>query len=667
MLTLAVFVSSRKPGVIIDVMNGIGKHVDVKQLSFAGLLVTLGIVFGDLGTSPLYVMKAIIRGGNEFNELLIYGSLSCIFWTLTIQTTTKYILIALNADNKGEGGILALFALMRKKSSWAAILCMVGGAALLADGVITPAITVTSSVEGLRMFNPDIPVVAIVLVIFMILFFVQQFRTLFISNSYGPIMLLWFSMLALLGIPHILQNPDIIRAVNPEYALTFLSEYPGAFILLGAIFLCTTGAEMLYAYLGHCGKQNIRVSWIFVKVTLLLNYFGQGAWLILNGSPGENVNPFFAIMPSWFLLAGILLATTASVIASQAVISGSFTILKEAVSLNFWPKVRLINPTVHRGQVFIPFVNTYLWIACSIVVIFFKESARMEAAYGLAIAITELMTTLLLTYYLYQKGVNHRLVLLMLIVYLTVEGSFLIANLHKFNDGGWFTLLAASIFLVIMYGWYFGRKLKNRYVTFTHIERYHDLFVDLSKDETVPKAATNLVYVVKANRRDQVESKVIYSIFQKQPKRADRYWFLHINNVDEPNRFEYEVHELIPGILFRVDFHIGFKVEPRINLYFREVLEDMTSSNQIRLESSFPSLSKHSLPADFKYILIDRVMPRDYKLSAIENITLALHNISRMVGISDIRALQLDATNTIEEQVPITIDQPVAVRIKRIF
>ncbi|HEX2920213.1 MAG TPA: KUP/HAK/KT family potassium transporter [Bacteroidales bacterium] len=646
-------------------MKETGKQLDIKRLSFAGLIVTLGIVFGDLGTSPLYVMKAIVRGGSEFNELLIYGSLSCIFWTLTLQTTTKYILIALNADNKGEGGIMALFALMKRKTTWAAILCMVGGSALLADGVITPAITVTTSVEGLKLFNPDIPVVLIVLLIFVVLFFIQQFGTHVVGSSYGPIMLIWFSMLAILGIPHILEHPGIFKALNPEYAYKLLKEYPGGFVLLGAVFLCTTGAEALYADLGHCGKKNIRVSWLFVKTALILNYFGQGAWLMSGGYPGD-VNPFFAIMPKWFLLPGIFLATAASIIASQAIISGSFTIIKEAVSLNFWPKVRVLNPTLNKGQVFIPFVNGYLWIACSIVVIFFRESANMEAAYGLAITVTELMTTLLLTYYLYLKGVNHRLVLIMLLVYLTVESSFLIANLHKFKDGGWFTLLAASIFFVIMYGWYFGRKLKNRYVTFTNLERFHDLFKDLSKDESVPKAATNLVYIIRANRRDQVESKVIYSIFQKQPKRADTYWFLHIDNVDEPNRFEYEVHELIPGILFRVDFHIGFKIEPKINLYFREVLEDLTASGKIHLESKFPSLRKHLLPADFKYILIDRLMPRDYKLSAVENMTLALHNISRMVGISDIKALQLDASNTIEEQVPITIDQPVTVRIKRI-
>ncbi|HPT21455.1 MAG TPA: KUP/HAK/KT family potassium transporter [Bacteroidales bacterium] len=647
-------------------MEGTGKKFDIKKLSLAGVLVTLGIVFGDLGTSPLYVMKAIVRGGSEFNELLIYGSLSCIFWTLTLQTTTKYIIIALQADNNGEGGIMALFALIKNKSSWAALLAMIGGAALLADGVITPAITVTSSIEGLKMYNPEIPVVLIVLLIFGVLFYIQQYGTHLIGSSYGPIMVIWFLMLGTLGFSKLILDPDILRAVNPVYAFRFLSEYPGGFIMLGAVFLCTTGAEALYSDLGHCGRANIRISWLFVKICLLINYFGQGAWLMTNGAPADGANPFYAIMPKWFLLPGIIIATAASIIASQAIITGSFTIVKEAVSLNFWPKTKVLNPTLVRGQVYIPFVNMYLWIACSIVVIFFRESANMEAAYGLAITIKEMMTTFLLTYYLFQKGLNHRLVLLILLTYITIEGSFLTANLHKFNDGGWFTILLASIFFIIMYGWYFGRKLKNRYVTFTNLNKYVEMFKDLSKDTSVPKTATNLVYIIKANRSDQVESKVIYSIFRKQPKRADTYWFLHVDGVDEPNRFEYQVTQLIPGILIRVDFHIGFKVEPKINLYFREVLEDMVESGQIKLESTYPSLKKHFFPADFKYVLIDRIMPRDYKLSTLENFTLSLHSISRLVCESDVKALQLDSTNTIEEKVPITIDQPVGLRIKRI-
>jgi KUP system potassium uptake protein len=649
-----------------NILDGKGRHLDITKLSLAGVIVTLGIVFGELGTSPLYVMKAILKGSTDYNELLIYGSLSLIFWTLTLQTTTKYILITLRVDNKGEGGILALFALLRKKAIWAVLLTMIGGAALLADGVITPAITVTSSIEGLKLLNPEIPVILIVLMIFAVLFFVQQFGTNLIGSSFGPIMVIWFLILGVLGFSQLIQNPEILKAVNPAYAIGFLDRYPGGFILLGAVFLATTGAEALYADLGHCGRQNIQVSWIFVKVALLMNYFGQGAWLLVNGAPGEGINPFYAIMPKWFLLPGIFVATAASIIASQAIISGSFTIVKEAVSLNFWPKIRILNPTDIRGQVYLPFVNWYLWLSCSLAVIFFRESANMGAAYGLAIILTEMMTTFLLAYYLFQKGINHRLILLIFFVFLTIEGSFLIANLHKFKDGGWVTILIASLFFVIMYGWYFGRKLKNRYVTFTLLDKYIEMFRDLSQDTSVPKCATNLVYIIKANRHDQVESKVIYSIFHKQPKRADTYWLLHINGVDEPNRFEYEVTQIIPGVLIRVDFNIGYKVEPKINLYFREVLEDMVAQGEIKLESRFPSLRKHSLPADFRYVLIDRVMPRDYKLSNIENFTLTLHGLSRLFCISDIKALQLDSTNTVEEQVPITIDQPIGTRIKRL-
>ncbi len=640
---------------------------DIKKLSLAGAIVTMGIVFGDLGTSPLYTMRAIISGtSGRMDELLIYGGLSCIFWTLTLSTTIKYITITLRADNNGEGGIFALFALIKQKSSWAAVLTMIGGAALLADGVIMPSITVTSSIEGLRLFNPDIPVVPIVLLIIGVIFFIQQFGTTFIGSSFGPIMAIWFITLGILGFSQLLMYPDILKAINPEYAYRFLSEYPGGFILLGAVFLCIAGAEALYADLGHCGRKNIRASWIFVKTALLLNYFGQGAWLMMNLDSGSKVNPFFEIMPKWFLLPGVALATAAAIIASQAIISGSFTLISEAVSLNFWPKVRILHPTFIRGQVYLPFVNWFLWIACSVVVFSFKESNNMNAAYGLAITITEIMTTFLLSYYLYQKGVNHRLILLLIVVYLTIEGSFLIANLHKFKSGGWFTLLLASMYFIVMVGWYFGRKLKNRYVTFTNLYNYLDLFKDLSKDKTVPKTATNLVYIIKANRIDQVESKVIYSIFRKQPKRADTYWFLHVDRLDEPDRFEYQVTPIIPGVLIRVDFLLGFKVEPKINLYFREVLEDLVESGQIKIESNFDSLKKHSLPADFMYVLIDRVMPRDYKLSYIENLTLALHSVSRLLCISDVKALELDSSNTIEEQVPITIDQPTDFRIRRI-
>lgn len=641
-----------------------GHHININKISGAGLLVTLGIVYGDIGTSPLYTVKAIIGSAKTFNELLIYGALSCVFWTLTLQTTIKYVLITLQADNKGEGGIFALFALIRRKSAWAAILTMIGGGALLADGVITPAITVTSSIEGLKLISPGIPVIPIVLIIFVVLFFMQQFGTNVVGVAFGPMMVIWFLMLGVLGLSQLMIHPDILRALSPVYAVRFLSEFPGAFILLGAVFLCTTGAEALYSDLGHCGRKNIRISWIFVKTALILNYFGQGAWLLTNYKAGVDVIPFFAIMPKWFLLSGILISTAASVIASQALISGSFTLLSEAVSLNFWPKIKIINPTFVRGQVYLPFVNWTLFIMCSLVVLFFKESSNMEAAYGLAITITMIMTTLLLSYYLYQKGVNYRFSILLLFVFLTIEGSFLISNLHKFKYGGWFTLLLAALYFLIMFSWYFGRKIKNRRISFSKLEGYLGAFKDLREDETVPKIATNLVYLIKANKQDQVESKVLYSIFNKQPKRADRYWLLHVDRVDEPNRFDYKVNHIIPGVLIRVDFHIGFKVDPKINLYFKEIVEDLVESGEIKLESSYDSLKKHGYPGDFKFVLLERVILRDFKLTNTENFILTLRSLARHISIPEERALQLDSTNTIVEQVPIILNQPVEKRIR---
>ena len=647
-------------------MEATRKHLDINKLSFAGVIVTLGIVFGDIGTSPLYVMKAIVTGGSEFNDLLIYGSMSCIFWTLTLQTTIKYVLIVLRANNKGEGGIFALFALLKKKPSWAAILTMAGASALLADGVITPAITVTSSIEGLRLFNPDIPVIAIVLLIFAVLFFMQQFGTNVLGGSFGPIMVLWFSMLAIMGSVQLFHNLEVLKALNPYYAVQFLNEYPGGFILLGAVFLATTGAEALYSDLGHCGVKNIRISWIFVKTALLLNYFGQCTWILKNGGLPDGINPFFGIMPGWFLIPGIFIATAAAIIASQALISGSYTLISEAISLNFWPKLRIINPTVLKGQVYVPFVNWFLWIACSFVVILFGESSNMEAAYGLSITLTMIMTTLLLTYYLFQKKIDHRLIILLVMVFLTIEVSFLAANLHKFRNGGWFTLLLASFFFIIMYGWYFGRKLKNRYMTFVQIDKYIELFKTLVNDISVPVMASNLVYIIKANIPDQVESKVIQSIFHKQPKRAKKYWFVHVDRTDEPDTFQYRVTNIIPDVLIRIDFYLGFKVEPKINLYFRQVLEDLSESGEINLESSYDTLRERSFPSDFIYILIDRIILKDFQLSNSENIILGLHNISRLICISDIKALQLDATNTIEEKVSIDINQTFNGRISRI-
>jgi KUP system potassium uptake protein len=651
---------------ILSIHMSTTKNHSLSKVSFAGLLITIGIVFGDIGTSPLYVVKAIIADATSFDKLLVYGALSLVFWTLTLQTTFKYVFITLRADNHGEGGIFALYALMKKKSTWAAVLTMVGGAALLADGVITPSITVSSSIEGLRLINPDIPVIPVVLAIITSLFFVQQFGTNLIGKWFGPIMVIWFMMLATLGFVQITTFPEILFALNPVYAYDFLANYPNGFILLGAVFLCTTGAEALYSDLGHCGIKNIRLSWIFVKISLILNYLGQGAWLMNHPIPAEDLNPFYAIMPQWFLFPGILIATAAAVIASQALITGSYTLISEAVSLNFWPKIKILHPTLIKGQVYIPFVNWVLWVFCCFVVLFFQESSNMEAAYGLSITITMIMTSMLVIHYLHEQNVHFVILILLVAIFGSIEGSFLIANMHKFPEGGWFSIALALVFFIVMLGWFFGRKIKNRHISFSNVNKYLHLFEDLSNDKTIPQIATNLVYIIKANHIHQIESKIMYSIFNKQPKRAKTYWLLHVNIVDEPDTFCYEVNQIIPGTLIRIDFHLGFKIEPRINLFFKEVLKDMVANNEIKLCSSYESLKKHHFPGDFIFVNLDRVMTRDYKLSPWETMIMGVHAFTRLFSINDVKALGLDTSSVIEEKVPISVERPLSRKINRI-
>lgn len=642
------------------------KSAGIKKVTFAGLIITLGIVYGDIGTSPLYVMSAIINNARSINELLILGSLSCIFWTLTLQTTVKYVIITLRADNHGEGGIFALFALIRKKSNWIAIVTMIGGSALLADGIITPAITVTSSIEGLKLLHPHIPIVPVVISILFVLFFFQQFGTGFMGSVFGPVMVLWFGMLSVLGVSHLVTAPWVLSSVNPMYAVRFLVEYPGAVILLGAVFLATTGAEALYSDLGHCGIKNIRITWIFVKTALLINYFGQGAYLLNHMDHLQGINPFYAIMPQWFLLPGIFIATAAAIIASQALISGSYTLISEAVSLNIWPKIRVLYPTDIKGQVYIPFVNWFLWIACTFVVMYFGASSKMEAAYGLSITITMIMTTFLLTHHLRLRRLNPVLLGLLFLTYITIEGTFLYANLHKFTNGGWLTLALAFMFFIVMYGWYFGRKIKNQYISFVNIRKDPEIFKELSNDTSVAKIATNLVFITHANRVEQIESKIMYSIFNKHPKRASTYWFLHIDNLDTPDTFEYVVHHLIPGVLIKVDFRLGFKIERKINLYFREVIEDLVKSGEISMVSQYESLKKHSIPADFLFVNLDRIMTHDYKLQPVKSFIMSLHNAIRRYSLNDVKSLGLDTSNVIEEKVPIVIEQSVKRRIARV-
>jgi KUP system potassium uptake protein len=644
-------------------------HHHVHRLSAAGLLVTLGIIFGDIGTSPLYVLKAIV-GENPIDAATVMGGLSCIFWTLTLQTTMKYVVLTLRADNKGEGGIFSLYTLVKKtKVKWLLFPAVIGGSAILAEGIITPPISVSSAIEGLRMVDSlkHIPTVPIVIFIIILLFGIQQFGTKSIGKLFGPVMLIWFITLGVLGISQLSGHWSVFAALNPMYGYDLLVKHPGGFWILGAVFLCTTGAEALYSDLGHCGRQNIRISWIFVKTTLILNYFGQGAWLIAHkGELLDGRSPFYTIMPPWFLTSGIVLATVATIVASQALISGSFTLINEAIRLNFWPKARIKYPSDLKGQLYIPSVNWLLCVGCIIVVLHFQESSKMEAAYGLTIILGMLMSSRLLTYFMKIKRYWAPLIWGFVVVYLFVELSFLVAQMDKFLKGGWISLMIACVLTTTMLVWYYARKIRNRYVEFVKLTDHLPVLEDLSRDMSVPKYATHLVYLTSADNREEIESKIIYSIMQKQPKRADIYWFVHVDVVDEPYRMEYKVSEFIHDDVIRIDFRLGFRVAPRVNLMFRKVVEDMVRNKEVDITSRYKSLNKNNIIGDFRFIVIEKFLSYENELPIHEKVILDIYSFLKHMSLSEEKAFGLDTSSVTVEAVPLIIAPPKELNLKRI-
>ena len=635
----------------------ISTNCNHNKVGFLGLLITLGIVFGDIGTSPLYVMKAILHTGETIDESTILGALSCIIWTLTLQTTIKYVCVALRADNNGEGGILALYALLRRlKSKWVYILAIIGASTLLADGIITPAITVTTAIEGLESISPNLPVIPITLAIISIIFFVQRFGTECIGKSFGVFMLLWFLLLGMVGIISITYCPLILKAFNPYYAVILLAKSPQWFLILGAVFLCTTGAEALYSDLGHCGRKNITISWAFVKTMLILNYLGQGAWVLTHAQTASSVNPFFSIMPQSMLFFAIIMATGAAIVASQALISGTFSILSEAMNLHFWPRMRIKHPTYVKGQIYIPTINLAMYIGVVLIILLFRDSSHMEAAYGLAITITMLMTTLLLGVYLHTKGVSRFIMILFIGAYCTIEGVFLAANLSKFLAGGWCTMLIGSILFLMMYVWVRAIKIRRHYISAKPLDDYYQIISDIKADERIPKYASNLVYINHASKEGAVDDKLLYSIINKQPKRADHYWLINMEFVDTPDTLEYDCETLIPNTLYNVTMHIGFRIEPRVSLYLRQVVEDLVASKKVDLTSAYPSLRKNGIPGDFRFIIIHRVYYPENSVNRQQNLLMNLYSLISKIGIDDPKALGLDTSMVVVERVPLIIN-----------
>jgi len=653
--------------------------IPTNRVTAAGLIIALGIIYGDIGTSPLYVFNAII-GGRVVSEELILGSLSCIIWTLTLQTTIKYVILILRADNRGEGGTFALYALVRRRKKWLVLPAMIGGAALLADGIITPPISITSAVEGLQ----ELPVlrgltteviVIIVLIILAMFFFLQQFGTANIGKLFGPVMFIWFTMLAVLGSIHLFDDLEIFKALSPYYAIEFLKNYPNAFWLLGAVFLCTTGAEALYSDLGHCGRSNIRMSWIYVKTCLLINYFGQGAYL-LSHRPGlqiteevkqsMGINAFYDLMPEWFIIPGVIIATTAAIIASQAMVSGAYTLISEAMRLNLWPKVKIRYPSEEKGQLFIPAINVLMFLGCVGIVLYFRKSSNMENAYGLAIIVTMLMTTILFANYLVLQRVKSIWIYIFLIAYFILESGYFIALMNKFVHGGYITLIVGGFMFIVMYVWYRARKIKNRYVEFVRLEHYIPKIQELSNDRSVPKYATHLVYLTSANNPKEIEHKIIYSILNKKPKRADIYWFVHVDTLDDPYTCEYKVEHIIPNDIIRVDFRLGFRMEPRINLMFRKVVEDLVANKEVNIISRYESLASSNTVGDFQFMVMEKYLSQDNELPFVERVIMKLHFWLKEHSLSEERGFGLDVANVTVEKFPLIVAPVTNLKLKRV-
>lgn len=655
-----------------------GKHTS--KVTTAGLLIALGIIYGDIGTSPLYVFNAII-GGRVVSETLIVGALSCIIWTLTLQTTIKYVIMVLRADNKGEGGTFSLYALVRRRRKWLVLPAMIGGASLLADGIITPPISITSAIEGLKVLPQlrDLPVntiVTIVLIILSLFFFMQQFGTGSIGRLFGPVMMVWFTMLAVLGIVHVFDDISIFKAVNPYYAYDFLANYPEGFWLLGAVFLCTTGAEALYSDLGHCGKSNIRATWVYVKTCLLINYFGQGASLLskYNGKLIDStfkaetgIHAFYDLMPHWFIIAGVVIATSAAIIASQAMIAGAFTLISEAMRLNLWPRLKINYPSEERGQLFIPGMNLFMFIGCAFVVLYFRESSKMEAAYGLAIIVTMIMTTLLFANYMVLHRVKPIYIYIFLAGYLTIEIAYLVALMDKFLHGGYITLIIGLMMFLVMYVWYRARKIKNRYVEFVRLDHYLPMLQELSNDMTVTKHATHLVYLSSANNPKEIEHKIIYSILNRKPKRADIYWFVHVDTLDDPYTSEFEVSTIIPNEVIRVEFRLGFRMQPRINLMFRKVVEDMVSNKEVNITSRYESLQRNNVVGDFQFVVMEKFLSQDNELPFFERIIMRFYFLVKKLGLSEEKGFGLDQSNVAVEKFPLIVAPISSLKLKRIY
>ncbi|MGZ8557647.1 MAG: KUP/HAK/KT family potassium transporter [Chitinophagaceae bacterium] len=638
-------------------MNG-QQHTNFhRNVSAAGLLIAMGIVFGDIGTSPLYTYTAVFHEGEVINAAKALGVLSAVFWTLLLLTTIKYIFIVLRADNNGEGGIFSLYALVRRYfGKWLVIPAIIGAAFLIADGIITPPISVASAIEGLEKFKPGLNTVPWVILILVLLFAFQQLGAGKIGKVFGPVMFVWFSFIGIIGLMSINGNWEILKALNPSYAFNLLKEYPGGFWLLGGIFLCSTGAEALYSDMGHVGRNNIRWSWMYIKICLVFSYAGQTAWLVAHqGELLGNISPFYSTVPASIYIYAVILATLATIIASQALISGCFTLVNEGIRLNIWPRHKVIFPGAIKGQLYIPLINWFLMLACIGMVLYFEKSTNMEAAFGLSVTLTMLVTSFLVIMYLHIKRVAWPLIILFAAIFLTIEGMFLVANLSKVQHGGWITLLIGTILSAIMYVWYNGKQVQKKFIVQVPLVQQIPVLRQLSKDKEVPNYSTHLVYLSNADNENMVEKRSIDSILRSPSKKADVYWFVHLNVTDEPYTMDYRVKTLAVNDVYHLTFNLGFRIEPRIDLFFRIVLEELIESGELKLEAAPDAKYSLNKTGNYTFMLGDSYLSPDNDMSKWKNILLNLYFNIKQIAVKEEENFGLEVSNILVEKYPLIV------------
>ncbi|MCI1984296.1 MAG: KUP/HAK/KT family potassium transporter [Bifidobacteriaceae bacterium] len=654
------------------------------KVSLGMSIVALGVVYGDIGTSPLYTIQSFIsgQGGIQYADRpAVLGMLSLLFWSVTLITTVKYVLIAMRIDNKGEGGIFALYTLVRRYGKWLAVAAMLGGAAFLADSVLTPAVSISSAVEGLKTIpalesvfdgNDNLTLI-ITVVIIIILFAVQSRGTERIGKVFGSVVMVWFAFLAVTGIMNLSNDWSVFEALNPMYGLQFLVA-PGnkaGLAIMGTVFLSTTGAEALYSDMGHVGRGNIYVTWPLIKIALVLCYFGQGAWILKNNTNPEmmkvdNLNPFFQMMDPSIRTVAVVLSVAAGVIASQALITGAFTMVSEATGLNWMPHLQVRYPARTRGQLYIPAINAVLCVATLSVLALFRDSEHISAAYGLALTITMITTTVLLAAYIWWGMKKKFFAIVFTVVFLAIQILFLLASLTKFFHGGWFTMALTLAILFIMYAWDVGTKVERSQRRHLSPEEFLPALDMLHRDERIDYCSDNVVYLTSDPELRRLDTDIFYSIFADHPKRARAWWAVSVQVTDDPFTREYSVENFGTDFLFRVRIRIGFKVNQNVATYLHQIMHDLIASDELPEQATiYPKLDEDQQIGTIKYILIHKNLIPESKITSRGALSLRVKYAIRHVAGSPVKWFGLAAYNPLVEVLPLFVSTVAVPPLKR--